>query len=335
MTETKEERFEVVRALDRTTGDQIWETQWPGSIKVPFFAAANGSWIRATPAFDGERLYVAGMNDVLVCLDANSGTILWKLNFVAVTGSRPPDFGFVSSPLVLQDHVFVQAGGSLAKINKMNGELVWQALKNSGGMYGSAFSSPTFATFADVPQIVVQTRAKLAGVNLDDGSVLWSQDIPAFRGMNILTPTIVGDSVFTSSYGGRSSMFRISQNELGWQVEQAWSHKSQGYMSSPVVIDGSIYLHLRNQRLVCLDVATGSERWTTKPFGKYWSMVANGDKLLALDERGELLLIDAAPDEFRLIDRRRVADDSWAHVAVSGNEIFVRDLDATKRFEWR
>ena len=64
-------------------------------------------------------------------------------------------------------------------------------------------------------------------------------------------------------------------------------------------------------------------------------MVANGDKLLALDQRGELLLIEATPEEFRLIDRRRVADDSWAHLAVSGNEIFIRDLTATKRFEWK
>ena len=335
VTETKDKRYEIVRALDRTTGEVVWETQWEGSISVPFFAASNGSWIRATPAYDGERLYVAGMRDLLVCLDAQTGQIVWKVDFVATSDSSPPSFGFVSSPLVLGDHVFVQAGGGFAKLDKMTGKILWQTLADGGGMLGGAFSSPVYATLAGSPQMVVQTRSKLAGVDPEDGSVLWSTEIPAFRGMNILTPTIIGDAVFTSSYGGRSSLLRISRRGASWSVEEAWSHKSQGYMSSPVVINGHIYVHLRNQRLVCLDAETGAERWTTKPFGKYWSMIANGDKLLALDQRGELLLIEPSPDEFKLLDRRRVANDSWAHLAVAGNDLFIRDLAATKRFEWK
>ena len=335
VTETKGKRYEVVRALNRKTGEQIWEAQWEGSMKVPFFAASNGSWIRATPAFDGERLYVAGMQDVLVCLDGESGKIVWKRDFVAETGSKLPQFGFVSSPLLVGDHIFVQAGASFAKLDKLTGKTVWQTLKDGGGMFGSAFSSPVFATIAGVPQFVVQTRSMLAGINPEDGAVLWSQEIPAFRGMNILTPTVIGDAVFTSSYGGRSSLFKITRTGTNWSIAEAWSHKSQAYMSSPVVIDGHIYLHLRNQRFVCLDAKNGAERWTTKPFGKYWSMVANGDKLLALDQRGELLLIQASPDEFKLISRRQVADDSWAHLAIVNDEVFVRDLGAMKAFSWK
>lgn len=335
VTETKNKKHEIVRALDRWTGKQLWETQWEGSMSVPFFAASNGSWIRSTPAFDSGRLYVAGIRDVLVCLEGESGKILWKSDFAAATGSGVPSFGCASSPLVHGDHVFMQAGASLAKLHKVTGKIVWQTLKDGGGMSGGAFSSPIAATIAGVPQLVVQTRTKMAGVDPEDGSVLWSKEIPAFRGMNILPPTMIGDTVFTSSYGGRSTLFKVTREETGWRLDEVWNHKSQGYMSAPVVINGHIYLHLRNQRFVCLDAATGTERWTTKPFGKYWSMVANGDRLLALDQRGELLLIDASPKEFKLIDRRRVADDSWAHLAIAGNDIYVRDLQATKRFEWK
>ncbi|MCG8583995.1 MAG: PQQ-binding-like beta-propeller repeat protein [Pirellulales bacterium] len=335
VTETKDRKFEVVRALDRGTGKQIWETQWEGAMRVPFFAASNGSWIRSTPALDGDRLYVAGMRDVLVCLDTKTGKIVWKIDFVEKTDSKLPAFGFVSSPLVLGDHVYVQAGEGLAKLDKKTGKIVWQSLKDGGGMFGSAFSSPTVATIAGEKQLVVQTRSKLTGVRIDDGKVLWSKPIKAFRGMNILTPTIIGDRIFTSSYGGRSKMFEVSRDGDEWDVKEVWNHKSQGYMSSPVVVDGHIYLHLRNQRFVCLDAKTGEERWTTTPFGKYWSMIANGNKLLALDQRGELLLIEASPKEFRLVDKRRVADDSWAHLAIVGDELFVRDLAAIKKFQWR
>lgn len=335
VTETEDERYEVVRALDRTTGEQIWKQRWEGAMKVPFFAAANGSWIRATPALDDDRLYVAGMNDVLVCLDTNTGEVKWKLDFVAATGSPKPNFGFVSSPLVHGDHLYVQAGASFSKLDKRTGSIIWQTLEDSGGMSGSVFSSPVFASIAGVPQFVVQTRTTLAGVDPADGNVLWSQEIPAFRGMNIVTPMVIGDSVFTSSYGGRSRLLGIARREGQWKVQESWTHKSQGYMSSPVIVDGHIYLHLRNQRVVCLNAETGSECWTTKPFGKYWSLVSNGKKLLALDQRGEILLIEASPEKFKLIDRRQVANDSWAHIAVAGSDIFVRDLGETICFEWK
>ena len=328
VTETKDQAYEVVRALNRKTGEQVWEAQWKGAIKVPFFAAANGSWIRSTPAFDGERLYVGGIRDVLVCLDASNGKILWKIDFVAETKSKIPSFGFVSSPLVSGDSIFIQAGGGFARINKLTGKIIWHTLKDGGGMYGSAFSSPVMATIKGEQQLVVQSRAKLAGISAVDGKELWSQKVEAFRGMNILTPTIIGDSVFTSSYGGGSALFSIDRNGSKWEVTRSWTNKAQAYMSSPVVVDDAIYLHLRNQRFACLDAKTGKQLWRTKTFGKYWSMIANGNQILALDQRGELLLIEADRGEFKLLDRRQVADDSWAHLAIVGSEVFVRDLRA-------
>lgn len=337
VTETKNESAEVVRAFDRSTGKQLWETQWEGAMQVPFFAAANGSWIRATPACDGTRLYVAGMRDLLVCLETKTGQILWQVDFPKSTGSALPSFGFVSSPLVTDNHVYVQAGGGLTKLDKLTGEILWQSLKDGGGMGGSAFSSPVVAKICDVEQLVVQTREKLVGVEPKTGAVLWSKSVEAFRGMNILTPTVIGDTIFTSSYGGGSMLIEVACDTDDWSVTEVWKNRAQGYMSSPVVVGEHIYLHLRNQRFTCLDVKTGETRWTTTPFGKYWSIVANGDKLLALDERGELLLIQASPEEFRLIDRRQVAENSWAHLAVAGQQVFVRDLEALKvfRFEGR
>ncbi len=335
VTETRDEAYEVVRAFDRNSGELIWEAEWEGAMQVPFFAASNGSWIRATPAYDGERLYVAGMRDVLVCLDANTGAVIWQVDFVAQTGSELPNFGFVSSPLVRGDHVYVQAAGCFMQLDKLTGQIKWQTLQDGGGMNGSAFSSPVFATLDGVEQLLVQTRSSLAGVDPADGTVLWSREIPAFRGMNILTPTVIGNTIFTSSYGGRSTAFAVTRDATGWQVREAWQHKSQGYMSSPVVVDGHIYLHLRNQRCVCLDATSGTERWTTTPFGKYWSMIANGDKILALDQKGELLLIAASPAEFRLVDRRQVADEAWAHVAIVDDQVFVRGLTELKVFAWR
>ena len=335
VTETKEKKIEIVHAFDRMNGKEIWRQQWDGAISVPFFAKSNGDWIRATPVFDGQRLYVAGIRDVLVCLEAATGKKKWHLDFVNELKSAVPSFGCASSPVLLGNHLFIQAGSGFCKLDKLTGKIKWRCLDDGGGMYGSAFSSPFYTRLNEQAQFVVQTRSALAGVNADDGEVLWSKKIPAFRGMNILTPTVHENRVFTSSYGGQSFLVAPTKNELEWSVEEMWTNKAQGYMSSPLIIRDHVYLHLRNQRFTCINLKTGQTRWTTTPFGKYWSTVTDGEKVLALDQRGELILIRANEEQFDLIDRRKVADDAWAHVAVSGNDIFIRALDHVAVYRWK
>ncbi len=336
-TQTVDKKSEVVTAHDRKTGKELWKTSWDGSITVPFFAAKNGNWIRSTPASDGETLFVAGMRDVLVALDGASGRERWRVDFVKEFEAPAPDFGFVCSPIVDADGVYVQAGGGFAKVDKRTGKVLWRTLKDGGGMMGSAFSSPVFARLAGTDQVVVQTRTKLAGVDRDTGKELWSKEIPSFRGMNILTPVPVGDDgVFTSTYGGNTRLLRVTSAGGKYDTADAWTVRYEGNMSTPVVVDGHAYVLGKDKRLVCVDVKTGKQRWGTDDrFGDYWSLVANGDKILALDNRGILFLIRANAKEFELLDTRKLAEnDTWAHLAVCGDEVFVRDLNGLTAWKW-
>ena len=335
-TETKDKKFEIVTALDRKTGKELWRAEWEGAMTVPFFAKANGDWIRATPACDGESLFVAGMRDVLVCLDAKSVKERWRFDFVKKLDAPTPNFVFVCSPLVDGDRVYVQAGASFVKLNKRNGEVIWRTLTDQGGMNGSVFSSPVFAELAGQRQLVVQTREKLAGVDPADGKVLWEQPIEAFRGMNILTPVAHRDMLFTSTYGGKTIGFKVAQADGKFTVTTSWTHKSQGYMSTPVIIDGVAYEHLKGQRVMAIEVETGRELWTSdKSFGKYWSLVAQGDRILALDQRGQLFLFRANKEKFGLLDQRKLTDaETWAHLAVAGDELFVRELNGLVAYRW-
>ncbi len=335
-TETRDSRTETVRALDRKTGKELWRAEWEGSMKVPFFAKSNGDWIRSTPAWDGESLYVAGMRDVLVCLDAANGNIRWKHDFPAELKTELPAFGFVCSPLVDGDDLFVQAGGGVIRLAKKSGEIKWRSLTDGGGMNGSAFSSPILATLAGSRQLVVQSRTHLAALDPETGKELWSTPVEAFRGMNILTPTVVSSNrVFTSTYGGKTLAFDIRRDGEKFTVEPAWSFKAQGYMTSPVLIDGYAYLHLRNQRALCINLSNGTEQWTSpNGFGKYWSLVANQNRILALDERGILLLLQANPAKLEIVSQRKVGDDTWAHLAVAGDQIFIRELLALAAYDW-
>jgi outer membrane protein assembly factor BamB len=107
-------------------------------------------------------------------------------------------------------------------------------------------------------------------------------------------------------------------------------------MSTPVVVAGQAYLHSRAQKLVCFDVATGVKRWETEQkFGKYMSLVAQGDRILALDERGILFLFRADASGFKLEGQRKMADaEAWAHLALSGGDVVVREQTGVSAWAW-
>ena len=335
--ETKDEESEVVKAFHRETGRLLWEQSWEGAMKVPFFAARNGSWVRSTPATDGESLVVAGMRDVLVSLDVVTGRVNWKIDFVDRFDADLPSFGFVSSPLIAGGHVYVQAGGGVAKVVLKSGKVAWHSSHSRDGMSGGAFSSPVLATIGGREQLVVQGREELMALDPKTGTPLWKQQVKAFRGMNIVTPVVYGEGFFTTTYGGKSRYWEVSDEGHSFTVGARWENKLQGYMCTPVVVDDHAYFHLRNQRAACVNLKTGEIAWvTTERFGKYWSMVAQGDRLLALDQKGELILMRANLEGIEIIDRRKVAEsETWAHVAVVDGAIYIRELNGLSAWQWR
>ena len=108
VAETANGDTEVVKALDRKTGKELWQVSWKGKISVPFFAKKSGDWIRSTPAFDGSTLYVGSMEEVLVALDGKTGRELWRVDFPNRFHQPKPEFGFASSPLLDGEFLYVQ-----------------------------------------------------------------------------------------------------------------------------------------------------------------------------------------------------------------------------------
>ncbi|MEO0446244.1 MAG: PQQ-binding-like beta-propeller repeat protein, partial [Verrucomicrobiota bacterium] len=248
-----------------------------------------------------------------------------------------PTFGFASSPLLDGDSLYVQAGCAVTKLDANSGETVWRALENRQAMFGSAFSSPVIATLHGTRQLIAQTRSSLGGIDLETGEVLWSTPVKAFRGMNILTPEVIGNRVFTATYGGGSTMFDVEKEGDGFRVSSRWNdEKLEGYMASPIVIDDHIYLLGRDQHFHCIRADDGTVMWRSdEKFGQYWSMVANGTQLLALDQKGELLLMEASPKAFEMVSRKKLSKQAtWAHVGVSDDLILIRPLNGMAVYRW-
>ena len=332
-TETVDQSFERVTAYDLESGDLKWTSQWDGAVTVPPYALANGSWIKSTPALAEDSLVVLGMRDEVVCLEPSTGEIRWQADLAERFQTRRPPFGGVCSPLIDQGAIYVMAGGATVKLSLADGSTLWRTLDDEGED-DDALSSPVIETLDGKRQLVVQTRTRLCGVDLATGSLLWSARIEAYRNSNILTPTVIGNRVFTAAQRGRSQCFNISQENAEWSCEEIWTQKTQAYMSSPVSDGETIFVHSSNERLLALDAGTGEIRWTGTPLGKYQSLVRNDKILLALKNDGELLAIELNRDDLVIVDKRKVAADAWAYLGVIDGGLLVRDLNALKVYRY-
>lgn len=123
-TETVDETFERVTALDLATGKVRWTQQWKGAITVPGYARANGSWIKSTPALAENSFVILGMRDEVVCLEPADGKIRWKVDMASRFGSRRPPFGGVCSPIIDSGSVYVMAGGATVKLSLADGSTI-------------------------------------------------------------------------------------------------------------------------------------------------------------------------------------------------------------------
>ena len=144
----------------------------------------------------------------------------------------------------------------------------------------------------------------------------------------------MGNRVFTTARSGRSQCFEIGRDDGQWTVNEVWNQKVQGYMSSPVTDGKTIYLHSNNERLTALDARSGDILWTGRPVGKYQSLVGNGETILALNSGGELLAVEMNRDRLNILDRAKVADDSWAYLGIFEGGLLVRELKSLRVYRY-
>ncbi|MBO0699135.1 MAG: PQQ-like beta-propeller repeat protein, partial [Zavarzinella sp.] len=326
VTESPDAKTEAVRALDRDTGKELWKVHWAGGQDVIGEAKPRGEAIRATPASDGGCVFVGGMHDLLVCLDVADGKERWRIDFVNEYKSRQPDMGMASSPLIDGDALYTLAAGGIVRVNARTGKVDWRTLTDDPKLEGGATSSVLVAPVAGRKMVVALNRKTLTLLDPESGKILWKQAMPAYRNTTTVTPVLLdGAGIFVSMIGGRTMRFDVTADGDKVSARRTWDSSQVTYMSTPVRVGDYLYAHLQNQRIACLEAKTGRVKWTSdQPFGEYWSMAARGDRILALDQKGELFLLTANPKKFDLLDQRKVGEaETWAHLAVCGDEVYV------------
>ena len=352
---TMEQRgdWEMVTCYKVKTG----ELEWSHADEARYEKTEAGTGPRSTPTIDGGMVFALGALGHLMCLDGATGKCIWEKNLLQEYDIPLEDRGVESvvvwgrsaSPLVVGERVIVPIGGpkggklvSLAAFDKHSGKLVWE-----GGEKQVSYSSPAVATLAGAEQILIANEDTLSGHNVKTGKQLWEYPWPGRTNANPNVSQAVPippNRVFISKgYGGGAMLlelepngdrpnFRANENgtvpfAAGLTAQVVWKnpHVMKTKFTNVTVREGYVY-GLSDGILECVDLSDGQSKWRQGHYG-HGQILGVGDLLLVLAKEGEVVLVEATPDQANNVLGRFQAIEglTWNNVALSGPYLLVRN----------
>jgi outer membrane protein assembly factor BamB len=317
---------EVVECWNAKTGKEIWKYSYPCGYEDDF---NKGNGPRSTPVIADGKVFTLGAEGTLHCLDLANGKKLWSRSITKDYNVPRSFFGVGSSPIVEGDLLLVNVGARNAGIvafHKDTGKEAWKATSD-----GASYASPVVATVAGSRAAIFFTRQGVVLLDPRDGAVRyqkrWRARIEA--SVNAATPVVVKDLVFFSaSYDTGALLLRVSKKG----VEEVWSGEESlsCHYNTPVHHDGYLYgIDGRQETgasLRCVELKTGKVQWTKEGFGCASILLAEG-RLIAMTERGDLVLLEATPREYREKARAAVlaAMPVRSEIALANGRLYARD----------
>ena len=297
----------VVDCLDPQTGSNYWSFRQPMEFQD---GAYFDSGPRPTPAIRDGKVFVHNTDGYLLCLDLDRGTKLWSRQTKKEFKSSATWHGCVTSPLVTDRAVILPVGGSNAAVVAFapaTGEIVWRGLDDK-----ATASSAILATLGGKTQLLVVTRSAFRSLDPDTGKQNWEFPTPKQTSGNVYAanPVVAGDYVFLSGwYGLGAQVLRVKGEGMArvWSSDQALST----HYASGIIHQGYVYgfhghaWESGGPQLRCIELLTGDVAWEQPKVGS-GTVIRAGDMFLILLDSGELQLVKASPQTFKIVSRVQV-----------------------------
>ena len=290
-----------VYAFDAESGREIWRHTYDCPLDPRYYEGGTSS----TPTVDGDRVYTLSRKGHLFCLEAASGKVVWQKNIpeelrLGKSKDEAPEWGYAGSPLVQDQLLIVNVGTAGTALEKVSGKIVWTTGKTHSG-----YATPVPFVLDQSPALAIFGASGIHVINLPDGKRRWSYDWDTSYDVNAADPIVRSNRMFISSGYGRGAAV-LEFTAAG--ATKVWENKElRNQISSSVLIRDHLYgmdgnNGDRGSSLRCLDFATGKVKWTEKSV-RPGALMAAGDKLIVLNDSGELIVANASPDEFRALAR--------------------------------
>jgi len=340
------------------TGQELWRYEH-ATAYTDMLGYNNGP--RCSPVVDGNRVYLFSAEGELHCVRLDSGKRVWQLDTNQQFGVVKNFFGVGSTPLVFEDLLIANIGGSppdgpddiysaqgqvdgngtgIVAFDKLTGQVRWQATNEL-----ASYSSPVTRTIDGRPWAFIFARGGLVGLNPRNGQVdfqfPWRAKI--LESVNASGPVVVGQRVFISeTYGTGSALLQVEpgSHKVVWQ-DQARSRKKslELHWNTAVHYNGYLYgssgRHTGGAELRCVALETGEVQWSQPGWGRSSLLKVDGH-FVCLSEDGTLRLLQLNPKRCEAIGKLTLRDDqgetllkypAWTAPVLSHGLLYVRGKD--------
>lgn len=308
---------EFLAGFNAHTGEELWR-QKVDSIYFDPDGWGDGS--RTTPSIDGDQIYCLSGHGKLSAHQIEDGEIIWQIDLKAKYRSTEPQWGFSTSPIILEDLLILEVGGKDNKafmaFDKENGEVVWNY-----GNGNASFNSPLLATIDEQLQIIFANGKTLYSFN-PKGDTLWTYTMP-FGGITAMPLLVKENKIFLS--GVRNPGFVLVEIKDNIAREIIRGNNMKNDFNTCVYHEAYIYgFHVASLR--CISAETGETKWTKRGYGK-GSLIKVDDMLFVLSDKGKLIIAEAKPDAFIELKSIQPLDGkSWTAPSFSDGKVYVRNL---------
>jgi outer membrane protein assembly factor BamB len=355
---------EVCVGLSITNGAEVWSRDLDLAY-YPTDTGVGNNGPRTTPVVIGDSVYVLTSYLKLYRLAATNGATIWQKDLLALYGGVLEDNQNSASPVIEDGLIFVntcagttELGGvgvsNMMAFSTTNGALVWRYRNEN-----MTQSTPVLATIQDVRQVIFATRTGVVSLNPTNGAFLWKFNYPFtfLSYADVMTsPVVYSNIVFIMGpriYSMGSAAYRVNLTNGTWYAtNQLWAKTGNStpandtvatWWTTPVVLDGFLYGQIgstpSNQAdsensvvcpLKCVDIQTGTIKWSTNNFGRGGILVVN-KQLVVITEKGDLVLVRPNTNAYTELGRFQAIPDysqptnkCWNTPAVADGKIYVR-----------
>lgn len=328
----REQNDEVVEALSASTGKTKWKSKYPTTF---YPQVGGGDGPLCVPTIAGGKVITYGAQGVLTCTDLVKGDRIWQVNTHEMFNAREGYFGAGSSPVVIDELVIVNVGGSRASAGIVafsldDGTVLWKKTDEP-----ASYAAPTRCTLNGIEHVLIVTRYECSLFDAKTGALRFGFPFGQ-RGptVNAATPIVIDDHLLvTSSYGVGSvyAKFNLLNFEKIWFGDESLASQ----YCTPIHQEGYIYVidgrdDIPPADLKCLELSTGKVMWTKPDFG-YGTIIGADGKFLICKTDGELLLTEMSPSGTKVLAKARpLRGTVRALPALSNGRLYLRDQSTLK-----
>lgn len=314
-------------AIDSTSGDEFCscyhsltgELIWKSKLDSLFFDTF-GNGPRSTPVIGRDKVYCLSSYGKISALSKADGQVIWQVDIPATFGSQLPRWAFSTSPLLIDNILVMEAGGTDSRtfigLNAENGQLAW-----ANGQGVASYCSPLVADIKGKKQILFANQGLLYSLDAK-GDTLWTHK------MSVVSPTAMpvvfeGNMVFISSL--QSKGYSILEIGADGPREISSGKNMKNDYSSSLYHNGCFY-GFNVAALQCISSTTGEKKWTKRGLGK-GSLIRVGDVLFALSDKGKMVMVKAQGERYEELGNFQALEGkSWTAPSFANGKIYVRNL---------